>query len=116
VPATSLEELQVYQRALGAASAVSSILNRQCFRSDPELRDQLRDTSSRIPAHIAEGFGQKTDRHFAHFLYIARGSCNEVRSHLMVALGRGYLTDSECRDLCGSYVVAGKQLTKLVQY
>src|SRR4029077_16049832 len=86
------------------------------FWSDPELRDQLRDTASRIPSHVAEGFGQKTDRHFAHFLYIARGSCNEMRSHLTIALGRDYLTDSECRHLCGLYIVIGKQLTRLLQH
>jgi four helix bundle protein len=112
----SLDELEVYQRALDSAGAVSAIINRPGFRSDPELRNQVRDTSSRIPSHVAEGFGQKTDRHFAHFLYIARGSCNEMRAHLAVALGRKYISASECGDLSGRYVVIGKQLTRLLQH
>src|SRR5436305_8852798 len=103
--AKSLEELKVFQHSLDAADAVSTILTRACFRRDPELRDQLSESSSRIPSHIGEGFGQKTDRHFAHYLYIARGSCNEVRSHLTVAKGRAYIVTSEWNTLCARYVV-----------
>jgi four helix bundle protein len=114
--ATSLEDLEVFQSALDAANAVSAILTRPCLRGDPELRDQLRETSSRIPSHIGEGFGQKTDRHFAHFLYIARGSCNEMVSHFTVAKGRGYVTKAEWQDLSGRYVVIGKRLTRLLQH
>jgi four helix bundle protein len=114
--AKSLEDLQVFQSALEAAAAISAILNRSCFRKDPKLRDQFSETSSRIPSHISEGFGQKTDRHFAHFLYIARGSCNEMVAHLTVAKGRSYITDAEWKILRGRYVVIGKRLTRLVQH
>jgi four helix bundle protein len=116
VCAKTLEELKVFQSALDAADAVSAILRRDCFRRDQALRDQLSESSSQIPSHIAEGFGQKTDRHFAHYLYIARGSCNEVRSHLTVAKGRGYTTTAECEVLCARYVVIGKRLTNLLKH
>jgi four helix bundle protein len=112
----SLEEFEVFQRALEAAAAISAIVMRPCFRSDLSLRNQLRDASSRIPSHISEGFGQKTDRHFAHYLYIGRGSCNEMQSHLAVSLGRGFITDAECKDLCDRYAVIGRQLTRLLQH
>jgi four helix bundle protein len=112
--AKSLEELHVFQRALDAADAVSAILKRPGFPRDLALRDQLSESSSSIPSHIGEGFGQKTDRHFAHYLYMARGSCNEV--HLSVAKGRGYITPSECLELSARYVVIGKQLTKLARH
>jgi len=108
----SLEELQVYQRALMAADAISAILRRPCFLGDRPIRDQLSESSSRIPSHIAEGFGQKTDRHFAHYLYVARGSCNEVRAHLTVAQGRLYVTAAECTNLCGYYIVIGEDADK----
>jgi four helix bundle protein len=116
VRAKSLEDLEIFQSALDAADAVSAILDRPCFRRDPELSDQLGETSSRIPPHIGEGFGQKTDRHFAHFLYIARGSCNEMRSHLTIAKGRNCITDAEWKELCGRYVVIGKRITRLAQH
>jgi four helix bundle protein len=116
VRAKSLEDLEIVQSALEAADAISAILLRPCFERYPELGDQLGETSSRIPSHIGEGFGQKTDRHFAHFLYIARGSCNEMRSHLTVAKGRHCITDDEWKELCGRYVVIGKRITRLAQH
>jgi four helix bundle protein len=111
----SLEDLQVYQKALEAADAISAILDRPIFRRDPELRKQLGDCSARIPAIIAEGFGQGTDRHCAHYQRVARGSCNEMCTHLRVARGRRHITTEEYGDLSGRYVVIGKMLTRWIQ-
>ena len=46
-------------------------------------------------ANIAEGFERSSDRDFHRFLYIAKGSAGEVRSHLFVALDLGYVTSDE---------------------
>ena len=61
----SLEDLQIYQDALDAAAAISALLRQEGFRRDFHLRDQLASASDKIAANISEGFGQKTDRHFA---------------------------------------------------
>ena len=111
----SLEDLQVYQQALEAADAVSAILDRPSLRRDPEMRNQLATCSARVPALISEGFGQGTDRHCAHFQRIARGSCNEMCTHLQVARGRKQITTDEGAGLSGQYVVIGKRLTKWIQ-
>ncbi|PYQ93894.1 MAG: hypothetical protein DMF95_29810 [Acidobacteria bacterium] len=111
----SLEDLQVYQQALEAADAVSAILERPSVRRDPELRNQLADCSARIPALISEGFGQGTDRHCAHYQRVARGSCNEMGTHLQVARGRRHITAEESASLCDRYVVIGKRLTKWIR-
>jgi hypothetical protein len=43
VCAKSIEEFQIYQKALKAADAVSAILKRPCFQRDLRLRDQLEE-------------------------------------------------------------------------
>ena len=111
----SLEDLQVHQQAAEAADAISAILERPGFRKDHELRNQLADCSARIPALISEGFGQGTDRHCAHYQRVARGACNEMRTHLGVAKGRRHITTDECASLCERYVVIGKRLTRWIQ-
>ena len=98
--AKTLEELQIYLQALGSADAISALVVRVGFRNDLKLRDQIRESSGKIPAQIAEGFSQKTDRHFAH-LYIARGAVNETRAHLTVACGRHYITSEELESVGG---------------
>ena len=87
--AKRLEELQVWSRAREMASAVSAITADGGFQRHPRLREQIDDASDSLLANIAEGFGQATDRAFARYLYIARGSANEIGAHLTVAEARG---------------------------
>jgi len=112
----SLDDLEVFHEACTAADAVSALLRRDGFRHDETLREQLAASSDRIASHISEGFGLPTDRHFAYFLSIARGSCNEVRTHLTIAKGRRYITETECADTCARYISIGKRLTRLIQH
>ena len=114
--AKALEDLRIYQQALSAAAAVSAMVRRDSFRRDLELRGQLSDASAGVAAHISEGFGQGTDRHFAHYLLIARGSANEVRTHLAVAYFRRHIEADERTRLAAQYVEIGKGLTRLIQY
>ena len=113
---TSLDDLKVFHLAVSAAHEISAILACQGLRNDRDLREQMASCSANIPANISEGFGQKTDRHCAYFQYVARGSCNEVRTHLAVAWGRRYITTSQKDALCDRYIVIGKMLTRWIQH
>jgi four helix bundle protein len=114
--AKCVEELQVYQKALDAADAVSAILKRACFQRDYKLREQLADSSDAVPSLIADGFPQSTDRFFAQMLYRSRGESAETRTHLRVAKGREYVTESEMSELCDRYNEIEKMLTGLIRH
>lgn len=45
--------------------------------------------------NIAEGFGRRSEEELENFLYIAKGSCGEVRSMLHVARDLKYVTETE---------------------
>lgn len=114
--ATSLDDLRVYQNAKAAEAALSPTLERRGFWNQPKLRGQIYDAMVKIAPNIAEGFGQKTDRHCAHFQYIARGACNEVIAHLSSASARKCLTSVESDALSARYTVVGKQLTRWIRH
>ena len=95
VKAKKLEELLVYQKALDGVVEVSALLRRPSLGRDFDLRNQLSESSGRIPGHIAEGYGQLTDRHFAKYLGIARGSAKETRGHLAVAHMKDYISKED---------------------
>ena len=97
--AMSLEELQVYQKALSVAHEVSALLKRPCFRNDRRLFDQLSASSDSCPSLISDGFAQSTDRFFAVVLSLD---------------GRGQRdTDAELEALCVKYEELERMLASL---
>jgi four helix bundle protein len=114
--AKCVEELFVYQKALAAADEISAILKRPGFEKDIRLRSQLGASSERVASLIAEGFSQKTDRHFAQYLYLSRGSSSETRTQLRVAKGRDHITVEQLTDASERYNEIERMLTGLVQH
>jgi len=114
--AHTLEDLQVYRKSLVACTAVSAVLDQQRVRTDYTLRAQLSAASAAVAANIAEGFGQQSDRQFARYLFVARGSCHEVRAHLAVAVGRRHIDDDEAAALADKYHEIARMLTGLIKY
>jgi four helix bundle protein len=59
---------------------------------DYAFRDQIQRASVSIMNNIAEGYERMGNKEFAKFLYIAKGSCGEVRSMLYLGLDLGYIS------------------------
>lgn len=67
------------------------------------FKDQIQRASVSIMNNIAEGFERKSNNEFKQFLYIAKGSCGEVRSMLYLANELKYLsaeTGNKLFQLC----------------
>jgi four helix bundle protein len=114
--AKSVTELQVWQRSEALARAVFAHTETAAFVRHPRLVEQLNDSAGSILANIAEGFGQGSDRSFARFLTIARGSCNEVRSHLAVAAIRQCISEDVRQALDSAADEVSRMLTGLERY
>ena len=114
--AKSVEELLVYQKAIEAVAAVSAIIQRDSFKRDPRLRDQLGSSSERVASLISEGFEQSTDRHFAQYCYRSRGSSRETRTQLVVAVQRHHITEAERVPVSDTFEEIAKMLTGLIEH
>jgi four helix bundle protein len=79
---TRFEELPVWKAAIELAAQVYSLTDRPEFKSRYSLRDQIERAAVSVSNNIAEGFERGTTQELLTFLYIARGSCGEVRSML----------------------------------
>ncbi|HTB48522.1 MAG TPA: four helix bundle protein [Verrucomicrobiae bacterium] len=67
--------------------------------TDYGFKDQIQRAAVSVMNNIAEGFERNSDKELRQFLYIAKGSCGEVRSMLIVAPDIGYLLPSRQNEL-----------------
>ena len=101
--AESFEDLHIYQRARELANAIYTMTKESSFGRDFGLVDQIRRAAISILSNIAEGFERGSKTEFIQFLYIAKGSCGEVRAQLQIAQDQNYLKHNEYQrlyDLC----------------
>ena len=93
------EELAIFQKARELSKKIYPVTNREGFKSDSRFVQQIRAAAGSIMDNIAEGFERTGNKEFLNFLYIAKGSCGEVRSQLIRANDIGYLTPEEYEEL-----------------
>ncbi len=113
--AHGFENLKVWQLARELVRSIYLLTDRQGFSKDRALRDQLRRAAISSMANIAEGFEWGSKRDFVRFLYMARGSAGEVRSHLYVAKDLDYITGVEFDRLENQVVALSKGAFRFIQ-
>ena len=86
------EEIRAWQLAIALSKRVHFTFK---DHRDFSFRDQILRASYSVSNNIAEGFDRGSNREFRRFLRIAHGSCNEVRSMVLLAKEIGYLPSEE---------------------
>src|SRR6266498_2418755 len=96
--AASFEELRVWQKARELANVIYVATRQGGFVRDHGLVDQIRRAAVSVLSNIAEGFERGSYTEFIQFLYIAKGSCGEVRAQLYIARDQEYLAEALFRQ------------------
>ena len=110
------EDLVVYQKARALANEVYALTRRAAFAKDPSLVDQIRRAAVSVMSNVAEGFERGSNTEFVQFLYIAKGSCGEVRAQLSLAFDQGYLHDAEHGKMSDHCRLVSGMLSGLIDY
>ena len=110
----SFEDLIVFQKARTLCKSVYEITNVQPFKSDYRFVQQIRAAAGSVMDNIAEGYERDGNKEFVNFLYIAKGSCGEVKSQLLRASDVGFIEKEIYGELSQQCIEIGKLLFSLI--
>ncbi len=108
---TSFKEIVAWQKAKTLTLKIYITFN-SC--KDYSFRDQIQRASVSIMNNIAEGNGF-SDKKFSQYVDIARGSCYEVQSMLILARELNYIQDIKYNEIYEMADEVGKITTGLIK-
>lgn len=110
----TFEDLVVFQKARELCKEVYGITNNLPFKSDYRFVQQIRAAAGSVMDNIAEGFERDGNKEFVNFLYIAKGSCGEVKSQILRASDVGFISPEKAQALFQECTEIGKLLFSLI--
>lgn len=110
------EDLHVWQEARALVREVYKVTKQRAFIRDFALRDQITRAAISSMSNIAEDFERGSRKEFIQFLDIAKGSNDEVRSQLCVALDQEYLDEKTFEALRESALALSRRLFEFINY
>ena len=93
------EDLVIWQEARKLCQTIYQITKIDDFSKDIRFCSQIKAAAGSIMDNIAEGFEREGRKEFVQFLYVAKGSCGEVRSQLHRAADAGYINQDQYNSL-----------------
>jgi four helix bundle protein len=114
--AKMFEEIEVWQLARVLVKEIYRITSNVEMNKNHSLKDQIQRAALSIMNNISEGFERHSDREFANFLNIAKGSAGEVRSMLFVMLDLHYIDNESFQDCYTQTTTISKSLAGFITY
>ncbi len=105
------EDIQSWKKARELSKIIYTLTNTPAFSKDFAFKDQIRRAVISISSNIAEGFERGGNKEFIQFLFIAKGSCGEIRSQIYLAFDCGYVTKIEFDDI----KARAEEISRLIQ-
>ena len=111
------EEIKVWGESRIFVNEIYDLFRRNPILSkDYSLVDQLKRASYSIMLNIAEGFERGSNKEFANFLNIAKGSAGEVRSILYILKDNKYIDEKDFEDLYSKVENISAQLSNFRKF
>jgi four helix bundle protein len=110
------EEIICWKEARILNKLIRDLVARKKFENDFRLINQILGSAGSIMDNIAEGFERGGNKEFIQFLFIAKGSCAELRSQTYRALDANFITQEEFEYIYGKTEKISYLIMKLIQY
>ena len=114
----SFEDLAIFLKARELSKQVYQITRQGEFKYDSRFVQQIRASAGSVMDNIAEGYERQGNQEFKNFLYIAKGSCGELRSQVMRAHDVNFITDETYNQMyadCKKLSIAIANIIKTIK-
>lgn len=109
------EDLVIWQQARKLSNEVYEITKSGDFRYDTRFVQQIRAAVGSIMDNIAEGFERDGNKEFIQFLYIAKGSCGEVRSQPYRAFDAKFIDEETFKSMLNESLSLNKGILNFIK-
>ncbi|SUX46795.1 four helix bundle protein [Chryseobacterium indoltheticum] len=110
----NFKELLVWQKSMNFVTEIYELTNDFPKNEMYGLISQIRRASISIPSNIAEGNSRRSVADYLQFLKIARGSCAEVETQLIIAQNLKFLSEEHYLKLNQDIIEISKMLNGLI--
>lgn len=110
------EDIISWQEARKMNRVIGELIDGGRFKNNYRLINQVEGSAGSIMDNIAEGFERGGNKEFIQFLYIAKGSCGELRSQLYRAIDRNYINQKEFDTFSIHAIKINSLIQKLITY
>ena len=105
------EDLLVFQKARELCNDIYRVTNLEPWKSDFRFVQQIHAAVGSIMDNIAEGYERNGNKELKNFLYIAKGSCGEVRSQIIRASDAGFIDAETFAKLYNKCIALSRSLS-----
>ena len=114
VKAQKFEDLAIFQMARELCKEVYAITKEGEFHKDSRFVQQIHASAGSVMDNIAEGYERDGNKEFINFLYIAKGSCGEVRSQIIRASDVGFIDKDTATRIYNACLDLSKAIAKFI--
>ena len=108
------EDLEIFQKARDLCKEVYTITKEGEFHKDTRFVQQIHASAGSVMDNIAEGYERDGNKEFINFLYIAKGSCGEVRSQIIRASDVGFIDKETATKLYNDCLNLSKAIARFI--
>jgi len=112
----SFEDLNAWRSSRELVKKVYSVTKNKGFARDFELVGQIRRSAISVISNVSEGFERGSNREFIQFLYMAKASCGELRTQLIIAYDQEYIDQKELFEINNLAKCVAGMLGSLINY
>lgn len=96
----NVHKLTVWSKSIELVKMIYGLCEENIYLAkDFWLKGQIQRAAVSVPSNIAEWADRNTDKEFARFLYIARGSISELRTQIRIIKELDRITETQRQTL-----------------